>query len=422
MMRLPLAIIAIAALFSCAAVAAVSIAPNQKATVCGKRTTCAVTALHKAGSALVAEIHFGLKDKPDDAPDDGCIMDTNSQKKDGGTEYWLLGTKPLQLLALCNDGYGAADVGDDTVSFSNNRMTHLQEGGSAWRWSTTEIFSLSPFHVLSTDGCSYNDLGSDTGTETVTDELKFRAVAIAKNPSAHFGDDDSVGCLDTKPAMFATMNPYPVAKGVMAFPALTPANGASDFGNVANGTALGTCATTLSTDGKSGFLTFGQPASASDAAYVRVLAPTGESLLMQVYDPAAAKAPAGKSWIAGSHVEVWAANEIDTQGPLKRAGLAQVAIDLDGTLHVVGKAETPKVRRWQTKDENGRPVSVILINWSAGSVFAVGTAVSYSQAEGGKQVRLVSNTPMVRGVPVYIPGIVGMQASCSLKAGRLNVD
>lgn len=421
MRRLSLAIVAVAALFSCAALAAVSIAPDQKAAICGKRATCAVTAMHKAGSASVAELHFGLKDKPGDAPDDGCIMDINSEKKDGGTEYWMLGAKPLKLLALCNDGYGAAGMGEDTVTFGNNRMEAQQSGGSAWRWSNTTVYSLSPFRVLSTDGCSYNDTGPETGTETVTDEVKFRAVIIAKNPSAQWGDNDSMACLDTKPAMFAAPNPYPVPKGVMAFPAVTPAEGALDFANVADGTALGTCATTLSTDGKSGFLTFGQSASAN-AAYVRILAPTGSSLLLQVYDPVAAKAPAGKSWIAGSHVEVWASTSFDAPGPLKRSDLSQVAIDLDGTMHVVGKAEAPKVRHWQAKNENGKPVTVLMLNWADGSAFAVGTAISYSQAEGGKQARLVANTPMVHGVPVYIPGIVGLQERCSVKSGRLTVN
>lgn len=421
MKRLPLAIFAVVALFSCAAVAAVSLPTDEKGAICGKRATCAVTALHKAGAQTVAEIHFGIKDKSEDAPDDGCIADINSQKKDGGTEYWLLGAKPLKVLALCNDGYGAAGVGEDDVSFGNNRMKAEESGGSAWRWSNTTVYSLVPFRPLSTDGCSYNDLGSETGTETVTDEVKFRAVVIAKNPSATWGDNDSMACLDTKPAMFTTPNPYPVPKGVMAFPVVTPSEGALDFANVADGTTLGTCSTTLSTDGKSGFLTFGQPASAN-AAYVRVLATTGSALLLQVYDPVAAKAPAGKSWIAGSHVEVWASNNIDTPGPLKRADLLQVAIDLDGTTHVVGKGEGPKVAHWQAKDENGRPVSVLFLNWSGASPFTVGTAVSYSQAEGGKQARLVANTPMVHGVPVFIPGMVGMQTKCSIKSGRITLN
>ena len=36
--------------------------------------------------------------------------------------------------------------------------------------------ALSPFRALTTDGCSYNDTGPETGTETRTDEVKFRAV------------------------------------------------------------------------------------------------------------------------------------------------------------------------------------------------------------------------------------------------------
>ena len=124
----------------------------QKSAICGKRATCAVTAVHAAGALSVAEIHFGLKDKPGDAPDDGCIKDINSEKKDGGTEYWLLGAKPLQVLALCNDGYGAAGMGEDTVTFGNNRMTYQQKGGSAWRWSNTTVYALSPFPArVSTD-------------------------------------------------------------------------------------------------------------------------------------------------------------------------------------------------------------------------------------------------------------------------------
>ncbi|MGA9796784.1 MAG: hypothetical protein WBQ17_14765 [Rhizomicrobium sp.] len=48
MKRLPLAIVAVAVLFSCPALAAVSIAANQKAAICGKRTICAVLAIHHA--------------------------------------------------------------------------------------------------------------------------------------------------------------------------------------------------------------------------------------------------------------------------------------------------------------------------------------------------------------------------------------
>jgi hypothetical protein len=412
------AIFAVACFVSCAAAAAVSIPADQKAAICGKRATCAVTALHKAGVQTVAEIHFGLKDKPDDAPDDGCIMDINGDKKDGGTEYWLLGAKPLKLLALCNDGYGAAGMGQDDVSFGNNRMTHMQNGGSNWRWSNTTVYSLVPLRALSTDGCSFNDTGPDTGTETVTDEVKFKAAEIAKNPSASWGENDSMACLDTTPAMFANPKPYPVAKGVMALPVVSPADNATFA--VPPGAALGTCASSLSTDGKSGFVTFGKPAAANEAADVRLLAlDNAETLIAQIYDPAPAKAAPGKSWIGGSHLEMWS-GDLDNSDPPTRSNLLQVAINLDGTVHAVGKAPVPKVTRWQAKDDKGRPVTVLRIAWADTDSFFVG-AVSYSQSSNGKQARLVANTPMEHGVPAFMPATTPMQGTCVVKGAQVEI-
>jgi hypothetical protein len=398
------------------AAASVSIPAPQKAAICGKRASCIVTAMHKAGGASVAEVHFGLKDKPDDAPDNGCMLDSYD-KHDGGTEYWLLGAAPLKLLALCNDGYGAAGVGEDHVKFGDNRMTHDEVGGSAWRWQSTEVFSLTPFRALSTDGCSFNDLGPDTGTQTVTDEVKFRATVIAKNPSAHFADDDGVGCPDTTPAMFAKPKPYPAPKTVMAFPVLAPENNA--LFQVPAGTTLGSCSTSLGTDGKSGFVTFGKPAAAGQAVELRLLSVNaGKTLIAQIYDPTPAKALPGKSWIGGSHLEVWAGGVDTSSGALKRRDLSQVAVDLDGTVHTVGKAVAPQVTRWQAKDARGRPVIVLLLSWSDASAFFVG-GVSYSQSDNGKQARLVANTPLEHGVPVFVPDVVAMQGKCAIKNGRI---
>ncbi len=375
-------------------------------------------AIHAAGASQVAEIHFGLKDKSDDAPDSGCMVGTDYDKKDGGTEYWLLGAKPVQILALCNDGYGAAGVGEDTVTFANNRMTHDQNGGSAWRWSNTTVYSLSPFRAVSTDGCSFNDLGTDTGTETRTDEVKFRAVVIAKNPAAKWGDNDGVGCPATTPAMFAAVKPFPTPKTVMALPVLSPAN-AMLFA-VPNGTTLGACSSEISTDGRNGFVTFGQPVAAN-AADVRVLALGGSNILIaQIYDPAPSKPLPGKSWIGGSHLEVWGGG-ISPDGPLKRSDLSQVAVDLDGAVHVVGKAAAPTVRHWQAKDGQGRPVTVLMLTWADTSGFSVG-AVSYSQSDNGRQARLVSNTPMTHGVPVFVPDVVPMQSKCAIKNGRIEIQ
>src|SRR5215475_8053469 len=125
-----------------------------KSLICGTRSTCRMTTLQSAGKSdagtplLVAELHFGLADKPKDGPEEGCR--TGNDDNDGGVEYWLVeGDKaPRLLLALCNDGYGAAGVGYDEVHIGPNRFTHLQDGGSNDRWENIDTISLSPQHML----------------------------------------------------------------------------------------------------------------------------------------------------------------------------------------------------------------------------------------------------------------------------------
>jgi hypothetical protein len=405
-------------LIPCMAVAAPSLSPAQEAAICGKRVPCKLVAIHNAGKLQVAEVLFGIKNRPDDAPDEGCKTADGNDPRNGGTEYWLLaGAKPLKVLALCNDGYGSADVGEDSVTFANNRLTHVENGGSAWRWDNTDVYSLSPFRMLSQQGCSFNDLGGNNGTVTDVDFIKFRAVTISKNPAANWKDGD-VGCPETTPAMFAVPKAVPGNKLVASLPVLTPADGNSAFKTVPVGTTLDSCSTSLTTDGRAGFLTFGTAAGGASAAEMRVLAPTSQILMLQIYDPLAAAAPAGKSWISGAHAEIWLGNSSGNLGVPKRSDMGQVAVDLDGTVHVVGKTETPHVDRWPAKDEKGRAVTVLLLHWQDDNALPLGVAVSYSQAQNGRQARLVTTTAMARGVPLFVPSAIGMQTKCAIRSGR----
>ena len=177
-----------------------SLSAAQKVAICGKRTTCAVTKFHDAGkdasggAPSVVEIHFGIRDKPADAWDAGCQIGPDSDKTDGVVEYWFVsGPQAVKLLALCKDGYGAEDVGEDKVTFANNRMIHNQTGGSNWRWENTAVFSPSPFNEMRETSCSYFDGSNDNGAVTHTDLQNFRAVVVAKKPGSNWSDDDS-GC------------------------------------------------------------------------------------------------------------------------------------------------------------------------------------------------------------------------------------
>jgi hypothetical protein len=219
--------------------------------------------------------------------------------------------------------------------------------------------------------------------------------------------------------VFAKLKPIPGPKLAADYPVMSPGN-VSDpaFGTIPGGATLGGCAMVLSTDGANGFLTFGKPADPAHAASMKVLAVGSKSLLLQIYDPLAAAAPAGKSWIAGAHAEIWHSDNFDDSQAPDRSELRQVAVDLDGSVHLTGEATAPQVKRWTARDEKGRPVTVLLLTWadSLGK-----TAISYSQAENGKQARLVTNVAMARGVPMVMPSVVGMPAQCAIRGGRVEL-
>lgn len=112
---------------------------------CGDRSPCREAARWPAGTdaagrvLTVVRLALDTRDSGDADPpgaDHGdCVP----------TEYWLqAGPFARKLLALCNDGYGAAGMGEDAVTVGKNRFTHTQHGGSSWRWSTAEVFTLSP--------------------------------------------------------------------------------------------------------------------------------------------------------------------------------------------------------------------------------------------------------------------------------------
>ncbi len=403
----------------------------DKAAICGKRSTCAITRLRDAGrdehggALVIAEVHFGIKDRPGDAPDGGCDSFAG-EKGNGGTEYWLASSRPpLKVLALCNDGYGAADVGEDEVSVGANRLIHRQSGGSNWRWDVTTVLSLSPFRELKETGCSYFDGDGSQAVVTESDRVRFRAVAVAKDRRAQWADDDT-GCPSVPQKMFDQPLPRPAPKLVSAYNIVAPgpeaANGTSGslmLDTLPKGDALGTCAMRFATDGTGSFVVFGKPAGAGRAAEVRAVVLASQTLVIQVFDPAPAGAPAGKTWIAGSHVEIWTPK--DATAPAARGNLDQIAVDLDGTVHKgVGDAPPVDVKHWQARDEKGRSVGVIELRWKDNYTLPLGLAVAYSQAEGGRQARLASTTGMEHGLPIFLPETASFDTRCGVHGGRLD--
>ncbi len=119
------------------------------AALCGARLGCTVAAVHPAGASpegvplVVVELTWPLDAEAQCAPRELWVVSPRA----GALE-------PRRLRRLCNDGYGAAGVGEDVIRVGPNRFEHRQYGGSAWRWSEASEEQLEPPRLL-----GFSDLG-----------------------------------------------------------------------------------------------------------------------------------------------------------------------------------------------------------------------------------------------------------------------
>jgi hypothetical protein len=432
----------------CAAPALAGLTPAQQSAICGTRASCKLIATDAGPGAqreklTVVEARFALADKPEDAPEEGCINDSgeeNAPERDGGHEYWLIAgdAAPKRLLALCNDGYGASGVGTDDVKIGPNMIAWMQNGGSAWRWDVTKDIRLSPLQVVHELDCTFNDIAPGTAQVTEIDRRSLRARSVGYVIGKTFSDEDGVDCPDWPTGPDSTLPTGPDLAGGYAVPMPNAAAGPDGLGVAyPDGTALGDCALELSTDGLHGFLVFGKEADAASAATLRAIKETEASLLIQVYDPtAAAELASGKakSWVGQPHIEIWTGeptNPEDNDGPSgDLVAVHQFAIGLDDRTYPGAHAfePLPTVTHWAAKDESGRDVTVYRVQWpSDDNRPSFGLGIVYSQAKDGKQARLVSNAQIRKNKPLYLPdawsnapedsGIPG--ASCAVSADKV---
>lgn len=405
----------------------------QTEAMCQGRKTCKVEKTYDAGKSPagatleVVEVRLGLADKPQDQ-EDGCR--TDSGDKNGGVEYWLLdGTAaPRRVLKLCNDGYGASGVGEDEVKVGPDRLSHWQTGGSSWRWSGTVTYALSPWRPLAEKSCSYHNVTENSGTATDLDYATMVVRSIVEDPLTQL--DRSIGCAEW-PKDSTAFSPRP-EKGVLgAYDIVGPILG--DNPKIPSGTAIGNCVAPMTTAGTNGFVVYGKPAPADQAAEIRAMAISLQSLLIQVYDPLAVAqpAPAGGSWINLPHIELWIGlNKEEGRANLPLNQLQQIGVGLDGKVYrgVGAAAALPTVQRWPARDAEGRPVTVLRLDWKDEYALLNGVALVYSQAKNGKQTRLVSTTGIAGNRPLYVPNIVQLTddsekkiGRCQLKNGRLAI-
>lgn len=294
------------------------------------------------------------------------------------------------------------------VTVKPNRIEIDRNGGVQAGYYFSSAYQLSPWRPLSMEDCSF--FGSGETTLERWDYVTLRAEAWHADSGADFAS-----VCEADPSMFRYL--------------LLPSVNVDSLGLERRKTPLGSCALTLDSSGKRGFVTWGKPDS-HDPLEVKVLQARQGILLIQVVDPGRNKAPAS-SWVTADHVELWMGARMDGS---KDDVVWQFGIPLDeGPVQVgYGKpARLPGVRRWTVRLPDGRSATMLRIELPPQpNMFSDGLTVAYSQSDQGHaQKRMIATSRIRRGVgstmgrtgSVLIHNEVADHVTCGVVNGALEI-
>jgi len=265
-------------------------AATLEATLCaGQTEPCRIVESWDAGTngaGTRLRIHEVLIDNPVEEQENYFAC------RPGARAFWLewVDTQkpPVLLMQLCNDGYGASGVGEDTITVNPNELIWGQMGGSAWRWDMTYTLELDPFRVRSERSCGWHALSPEWSSRQWNWETFSGSGAhhnMACTPEGEPLDDDfTIGdCGEASDA-----GSYVLVPRLAAFPE-------SDF-------TLGSCAALIDSAGANGYVVHGSPGDAGDAT-MRVVQAGESSFVIDVSDDKFVDS--ASSWVTADHLEVW---------------------------------------------------------------------------------------------------------------------
>ena len=346
--------------------------------LCAQREGCAVRAVFDAGAGYDGRpLRVAALTLP--SPDDVVACRPDAE------EYWLVpdGAKPVRVLALCNDGYGASGIGEDVVTVTENRLVHQQVGGSAWRWSTTRTLQLDPLQVVAEQRSGEWAIGpnwwhEDWDWPSLSGEAEWWAPA----------------CGDSRDLMREPADGYRYSPIPMVQPADLPADiGSAD---------LGSCATQFD-QGRPGHVIWGDAGDVfAGGGWMRVLMVSPGDLIVTVrqVNPAAG----ARSWLHDDHLELWLAPYQSYFDHCLEDGddLQQWAIRLTDAevISAFGDpTDPPVVRSHSIRPESTDPQTVIVTTRLGLPDWADAVTVVYSRGDGDeRQVWMAATSALAYGV------------------------
>jgi hypothetical protein len=303
------------------------------------------------------------------------------------------------LTSTCNDGYGAAGVGDDTFTVAKGVFEHVQYGGSAWRHSMTHRAALAPLRYI---GAAERITWMVNG---LVDEvsLDFRTLA------GHARHEEPE-CTKRMPSPRFVAEALPIP--------LLDALPAAVRGPLAD-VGLGTCALRMNASGKLGYLLRGAPGEPSDAA-LAVLAIDENTLLVEIEDDL--RVTDSTSWLYDDHLEIWVSADTGGEGECRarRSTARQWGIRVaDGRVFPAHGSPEPLAVEVVRLDDRRARMRIALPPHTRVSVV-------YSDSDDGQtQERLLSTSKLIfgdGGTLSPIQRVKARAAVCSVAEGKLVLE
>lgn len=401
--------------------------PDLVSAACAKRTGAGTAPCHAAGwwsggtdgaGRELVVVKLALFDPPG-------VGDDIERRQAGACdhyEYWLVPIAegrigaPQLLLGLCNDGYGASGVGEDSVEVSANTFQHSQSGGSAWRWSEAVSVSLSPLRPRSIETNSFWTLDAHFhSTRFDWDAFRGRDAWYTPycradgNMDTDLPDSDDVsvgGGLEFPPD-------YAYASELVPAVTLDP-----KFVQSPGSVELGACALTLDSGKTTGFLLDGAPGEPSDGSLSVVAQADGMRAFIQVRDDVLTVRPQR----AFDRLELWS-----SEGEAPRSG----AHCIEPPKAQISTFDIDMVGRVERKRGRGRAPKVSVVNAGSGVRRFVLSwqkpperlSFVYADSDDGTSMKRRFATSILRPDNAdslgYLHAIQPGDATCAVQGGRL---
>jgi len=210
-----------------------------------------------------------------------------------------------QLLSeQCNNGYGAAGVGEDSNAVDKEARTfsHRQSGGSAWRGDRGMVVGLDPVRVISVDESSFWTFDEDATSKSSSwnndtfdgsESWSVPNCAERRKQEAEAARDAAAGAGRERDTS-TTYNAVTVPRVD-----LPPAFMHDGWRSI----ALGNCSAFIDGD-EHGFAIYGGKGRAADAS-LRAVVSKDDFLFVEITDDR--WTAGGKTWVKEDHIELWLA-------------------------------------------------------------------------------------------------------------------